>query len=95
MNHLIKLLAIDRPPSLPAQPLTGATVQTVLHFVFGLAGIIALLMISIAAFRYVISRGDAEAVKKSKNTILYAIVGLVISMFSYGIVTFVFNRVTT
>ena len=85
--------ALQAPDGLPKQALSGSTIQGILHFVFGLAGILALLMISIAAFRYVISRGDAENIKKSKNTILYAIVGLVIAMSGYGIVTFVFGRI--
>ena len=94
MNILLTRLAlITKPDTLPKADLTSGTIQSVLHFVFGLAGILALLLISIASLRYVISRGDAENVKKAKNTILYAIVGLVIAMSGYGIVTFVFSRV--
>ncbi len=93
MNIFTPLALITKPDTLPDSSLTSGTVQSVLHFIFALAGIIALLFISVAAFRYVISHGDAENIKKAKNTILYAIVGLVIAMSGYGIVTFVFSRV--
>ncbi len=94
MNNLSKILStLEKPGGLPSQDLGDSTIHSVLSFVFALAGIIALLMISIAAFRYVISRGDPENTKKAKNTILYAVVGLVIAMSGYGIVTFVFSKV--
>lgn len=91
--YLFKLLAITKPPSLPDTDPNTDTVKNVLKFGFRLAGAIALLVIIISGFRYVLSRGDANNIKKSKEAIFYAIAGLVIAMSGYGIVTFIFSRI--
>ena len=59
--------------------------NTVLYIV----GIIAVIMLIIGGIRYVVSGGDAKKVTDAKNTVLYAIIGLVICFFSYAIVNFV------
>ena len=38
--------------------------------------------------------GDASKATSAKNTILYAVVGLVVAAFAYAIVNFVVNEVT-
>ena len=55
-------------------------------------GAIAVVMIVIGGFRYTISGGDSGQVNGAKNTILYAVIGLVIAILSYGIVNFVLAR---
>ena len=45
-------------------------------------------------FRYIISGGDSKKVTDAKNTILYAILGLVIAFFAYAIVNFVLNTIS-
>jgi ABC-type Fe3+ transport system permease subunit len=54
--------------------------------------ILAVIMIIYAGFRYVTSGGSDEGVKAAKNTILYAIVGLVIVALAQLIVHFVINK---
>lgn len=61
----------------------------VLLFVIGL---ISVLMVVIGGLRYVLSGGDSGAVTSAKNTILYAIVGLIVAFSAYGIVNFVVVR---
>ena len=46
-------------------------------------------MLIIGGFRYVFSQGNEKAVTGAKDTILYAIIGLVIAILSYAIVNFV------
>lgn len=55
-------------------------------------GAISVIMIIIGGFRYIISGGDSGGVTGAKNTILYAIVGLVIVLFSQIIVRFVLSN---
>ena len=43
--------------------------------------------------RYVISGGDSKKVTDAKNTIMYAIIGLIIAILSYAIVNFVINSI--
>ena len=53
----------------------------------------AVVMIIIAAFQYVTSGGDSAAVGKAKNSIMYAIIGIIISLSAFAIVTFVYGAV--
>jgi len=62
------------------------TVTNVLLFVLGA---IAVIMIIIGGIRYTTSNGDSGQVTSAKNTILYAVVGLVIALLAYAIVNFV------
>lgn len=71
----------------------GQPIQTALQIFFGIIGAVALLMIVIGGFRFVISRGDPQAVAKARNTILYAAVGLIIAIAAFSIVTFVITNI--
>lgn len=61
--------------------------NTILYIV----GIIAVIMLIIGGIRYVVSGGDAKKVTDAKNTILYAIIGLVICFLAFAIVNFVIS----
>ena len=77
--------------ALPNTAATPAEISTILDIVFTVTGSIALLVITAAGFRYIISRGDPSATAQAKDAILYAVIGLVISIAAYSIVTFAFN----
>lgn len=64
--------------------------NTVLYAV----GIISVIMLIYGGLRYIISGGDSKKVTDAKNTILYAIIGLIISILAFAIVNFVINAVT-
>ncbi len=57
-----------------------------------LLGAISVIMIIIGGLRYTLSGGDAAGVKSAKDTILYALVGLVVAIFAFAIVAFVIER---
>jgi predicted signal transduction protein with EAL and GGDEF domain len=75
--------------SLPHGSGSTATIDKILSIVFAFSGSIAVLIIVIGGFRYIVARGDPSATAAAKNTIIYALVGLVIVMAAYSIVTFV------
>lgn len=56
-------------------------------------GIVAVVMLLFGGLRYITSGGDSKKVTDAKNTILYAIIGLVICILSYAIVNFVLNTI--
>ena len=60
-----------------------------------IVGAVAVIMIVIGGLRYVISGGDATQVQAAKNTILYALVGIIVAILAYAAVTFVINSFTT
>jgi cytochrome bd-type quinol oxidase subunit 2 len=56
-------------------------------------GIVSVIVIIVAGFRYIISGGEATNIQGARNTILYAVVGLVIVIFAQTIVKFVVNQI--
>ncbi len=63
--------------------------KTVVNTMLFILGIVAVIMIVIGGIRYVVSNGDSAAVAGAKNTILYAVIGLVVAILAYAIVNFV------
>lgn len=79
---------------LPNKDVDTTTMMTnILSWVFGLTGILAVVMIIVSGFQMSMSAGDAGAVTKAKNTLIYSVVGLVVSLFAFAIVTFVVGKV--
>jgi glucose uptake protein GlcU len=65
----------------------GSAAKTaVLLFIIGA---VAVIMIIIGGIRYTVSQGDQSQVSSAKNTILYAVIGLLVAIFAYAIVNFV------
>ena len=69
-------------------------IQKLTSWVLLAVGTISVIMLIYGGFRYVISGGDSKKVTDAKNTILYAIIGLIISMLAYAIVRFVISAIT-
>ncbi len=83
------LASVVDTSSLPKPAADSGAVSTILNIVFALAASIALLIIVIAGFRYIVAHGDPSAVAQARNTILYAVIGLLITIVAYSIVAFV------
>ncbi len=71
----------------------GSLVEKIINLLLYAVGVISVVMLIFGGFRYVVSGGQKEAVTNAKNTILYAIVGLLIAIFSYAIIQFVVGAV--
>lgn len=56
-------------------------------------GMTAVIIILFQGFRYVLSKGDPKAVEAAKNGIVYASIGLVVSLLAWGLVRFVLAKV--
>jgi cytochrome bd-type quinol oxidase subunit 2 len=69
-------------------------IAKIINILSVIVGIVAVIMIIIAGLRYVTSGGKQESVTSAKNTILYAIIGLVIVALAQIIVHFVLKNVT-
>ena len=63
--------------------------QTITNVLLFILGAISVIMIIIGGIRYVLSGGNSTAVTAAKNTILYAIVGVIVALLAYAIVNFV------
>ncbi len=69
----------------------GSIAKTVVNLFSVVVGVISVIMIIYAGFRYVTSGGDSNNVSGAKNTLIYAVVGLVIVAISQLIVHYVLN----
>lgn len=66
-------------------------IRQVVNVILFVLGAIAVIMIIIGGIRYVVSAGDSSAITGAKNTILYAVIGLVVAILAFAIVNFVVN----
>lgn len=69
-------------------------ITTVINIFSLVVGVVSVIMIIIGGLKYITSGGDSGNVSGAKNTILYAIVGLVIVALAQVIVRFVLTRVS-
>lgn len=67
-------------------------IRSALNLFSAVIGIIAVVMIMIGGVKYISSQGEASQISAAKNTILYAVIGLVVVAFSQIIVHFVIGR---
>ena len=65
------------------------TITTITNAMLFIVGALSVVMIIYGGLRYVISGGNSNSVTAAKNTILYAIVGLVIAFLAFAAVNFV------
>jgi energy-converting hydrogenase Eha subunit B len=75
-----------------AEHQANALIKSIVNILSSIVGVLAVIMLIFAGFRYVTSAGNTETIGKAKNTILFAIIGLVIVAFAQLIVHFVLSQ---
>lgn len=85
---------LDSSSSLCADKNTnlGSVLRIIVNILLFIVAAVAVIMIVIAGIRYTTSGGNANAVSAAKNTLLYAVVGLAVAIFSFAIVNWVVFR---
>lgn len=68
------------------------SVANVTNIMITIIGIVSVIMLIIGGFRYVLSGGDQKGTSAAKDTILYAIIGVVVALLSYSIMNFVIGQ---
>lgn len=66
---------------------------TIVNILSVIVGVAAVIMIILAGFKYVTSGGDANSIASAKNTLIYAIVGLIIVSLAQFMVHFILSKV--
>jgi len=87
--------------ALQCVPITGPTqlfgpdgiITKIISTIMFLIGVLSVIMLIYGGIRYTISAGDATAIANAKNTILYAIVGMIVATLAYALVAFVLNAI--
>lgn len=64
-------------------------IQTIVNILLYILGAVSVLVIIISGIYYVTSMGDSSAIARAKNTLLYAVIGLVVALLAYAIVNFI------
>ena len=77
-----------------AEERVNSIIVTVINIFSLVVGVISVIMIIIGGLKYITSGGDSGNVTSAKNTILYAVIGLVIVALAQIIVRFVLAQVT-
>ncbi len=69
-------------------------IHTIVNLLSAVVGVVAVIMIIVGGFRYITSGGNDTSVTSAKNTILYAIIGLVVVALAQLIVRFTLSKLT-
>lgn len=95
LHTLAQASAPDRNnfTNLPTTPATTSAIQTIMTIVFTVTGAIAVIIVTIGGIKYASSQGDPQAISKAKGTIIYAAVGLIVSIFAVAIIQFASDHI--
>jgi len=77
----------------PAKDTLNLKVASVVSVLMFILGALSVIMIIVGGIRYTVSNGDSSRVKAAKDTVTYAVVGLVVAILAYAIVNFVIKNV--
>ena len=69
------------------------TVSLVANYVVGALLLLAVFYVLLAAYNYMTSGGEAEKIKKGRDYIMYAGIGVVVALLAKGIVSLVLSAV--
>jgi cytochrome bd-type quinol oxidase subunit 2 len=70
----------------------GDLIKNIVNTLLYIVGAVSVVMIIVGGIMYTTSAGDSGRVTKAKNTVTYAIVGLVVSFLAFAIVQFVVSK---
>lgn len=76
----------------PETPLME-TVMNIIRLALAVLGLVAVAVIILGGVSYATSTGDAAKVAKAKNTIMYGVIGLVVALLAFAIVSFILTNV--
>jgi hypothetical protein len=106
INYAIMGLLLSIPVATFAQVPTSVTpvgsaddltvsslLVNIINWVLGFSAAIAVLFLIFGGILYVVSAGNADRSKQARQTILYAVIGLIVIVLSFVIVDFVMNNV--
>ncbi|HEY5806227.1 MAG TPA: pilin [Candidatus Saccharimonadales bacterium] len=71
--------------------LTGV-IRNIVNIFSIIIGIFAVIMVMVSGFKYITDAGDSGNIASAKNTLIYAIIGLVVAALSQTLVKFVLDQ---
>lgn len=73
---------------------SGSIFTTIVNTMLFIIGAISVIMLIYGGIRYTTSGGNATSVTAAKNTIMYAIIGLVIAFLAFAVVNWVLGSLS-
>ncbi len=92
-STLVRLVSAQIDPAPLPHVDDASFMGNFLPIIFGMAGALSVLFICYGGFKYVTSQGEPDKIQKAKDTVLYSVIGLVVSISAYAIVAFVTSKV--
>lgn len=83
------------PDASGAEQTVNDIIELVINIFSLVVGVISVIMIIVGGLKYITSGGESGSVSGAKNTILYAVIGLVVVALAQVIVRFVLSRVSS
>lgn len=72
----------------------GSIFTKIVNVLLFIIGAVAVIMLIVGGIRYTVSGGKSDEVTAAKNTILYAIVGIVVAFLAYAVVNWVLTSLS-
>lgn len=72
----------------------GSIFTTIVNVLLFIIGAISVIMLIIGGIRYTTSAGDSGNVTAAKNTIMYALIGLIVAFLAFAVVNWVLGAIT-
>jgi hypothetical protein len=85
-------LTAAKPDNVPTSDL-GTMIGVIINIFLYILGAVSVIMLIYGGIRYTTSGGNSASITAAKNTIIYAIVGLVVAILAYAIVNFVVSSI--
>ncbi|MBR3230819.1 hypothetical protein IKF73_02225 [Candidatus Saccharibacteria bacterium] len=92
-NFLMQIADNYKPDPVPGDSNLEGSVLNIINAIVGVLGIVAVIVIILGGIQYMTSTGDANKVKKAKDTILYGVIGLIVVILAFAIVNFIIANV--
>lgn len=82
---------INVKPQIAPNVELGGIISAVINLLFIVAAVVAVVFLIWGGIRWIISGGDKTAVESARNTIIAAIIGLIVVFLAYFVLKFVFQ----
>ena len=95
MNLLMAIFAVTKDGvtvDIPEVAANNTTLQNIFNVALAGAGALAVAFVIWGGIKYILSQGAPDETNKAKDTIMYAVFGIVIVMLSFVIVNYVIGR---
>lgn len=94
LGKIIAAIPIDVPSDVTEHSFSskGSLANAIISTLFYFIGALSVIMIIVGALIYIFSAGSQKRIEQAKNTIVYAVVGLIVAVLGYAIINFVIGK---